>query len=158
MFFLTPRSSDPFETEGTMEYPLVKLLVFTEHKDTIRRGGIASVMKCVVRFALFKATAEHQNRNCAFQKEAHKAILSPEADRVAVPPSTVESPGINMLPYLLLPLAGPEEFDLDVSSSFPRTNLIFKSVVRNYRHKSYCRMHFNFFHQQKHANRMLSFG
>lgn len=45
MFFLTPRSADPFTSEGTLEYPLAKLLVFTEHKDTIRRGGVASTIK-----------------------------------------------------------------------------------------------------------------
>ena len=32
----------------------------------------------------------------------------------SVPPSTVLAPGIDALPYLLLPLAGPEEYDLDV--------------------------------------------
>ncbi|KAI0698372.1 DUF383-domain-containing protein [Cytidiella melzeri] len=102
IFFLTPRLSDPFESKGVLEYPLVKLLVFTEHKDTIRRGGIASVMK-----------------NCAFRKEAHKAMLSPDTEQVAVPPSDVKAPGINLLPYLLLPLAGPEEFDLDAQELLP---------------------------------------
>ncbi|KAI0085759.1 hypothetical protein BDY19DRAFT_895974 [Irpex rosettiformis] len=101
-FFLTPRLSDPFEKEGILEYPLAKLIVFTEHKDTIRRGGVASVMK-----------------NCSFKREAHKAILSPDTEKVAISPSTVEAPGINMLPYLLLPLAGPEEFDLDAQELLP---------------------------------------
>lgn len=43
-------------------------------------------------------------------------MLSPESTLVAVPPSTVEAPGMDILPYLLLPLAGPEEFDLEVMS------------------------------------------
>lgn len=38
----------------------------------------------------------------------------PETQRAAVPPSTKEAPGIEALPAILLPLAGPEEFDLDV--------------------------------------------
>ncbi|KAI0339412.1 DUF383-domain-containing protein [Trametopsis cervina] len=101
-FFLTPRLSDSLKSEGELEYPLTKLLVFTEHQDTIRRGGIASVMK-----------------NCSFQKEAHKALLSPETEKVAAPPSNIEAPGIDMLPYLLLPLAGPEEFDLDAQELLP---------------------------------------
>ena len=41
-------------------------------------------------------------------------MLSPESTLVAVPPSTVQAPGMDILPYLLLPLAGPEEFDLEV--------------------------------------------
>lgn len=47
MFFLTPRPVDPLNGEGDLEFPLCKLLVFTEHKDTIRRGGVASTMKSV---------------------------------------------------------------------------------------------------------------
>ncbi|KAJ3552983.1 hypothetical protein NM688_g3860 [Phlebia brevispora] len=102
MFFLTPRSTDPWTGEGKMEYPLTKLLVFTEHKDVIRRGGVASTMK-----------------HCAFQKEAHRAMLLPETEMVAVPPSTVVAPGMDILSYLLLPLAGPEEFDLEVQDLLP---------------------------------------
>lgn len=45
MFFLTPRPLDPLKTEGDLEYPLSKLLVFTEHENLIRRGGVASTMK-----------------------------------------------------------------------------------------------------------------
>ena len=45
MFFLTPRPADSLKSEGELEYPLTKLLVFTEHKDTIRRGGVASTIK-----------------------------------------------------------------------------------------------------------------
>lgn len=46
-FFLTPRPSDPFDESTDLEYPLAKLLAFTEHKDTIRRGGVASVIKYI---------------------------------------------------------------------------------------------------------------
>ena len=53
-------------------------------------------------------------RNCAFHVPGHKALLSPESTAVAVPPSEKTSPGIDVLPYILLPLAGPEEYDLEV--------------------------------------------
>ncbi|TCD71800.1 hypothetical protein EIP91_003143 [Steccherinum ochraceum] len=102
MFFVTPRPANPLQTDGPLEYPLSKLLAFTEHPDLIRRGGIASTLK-----------------NCAFQVHAHKALLSPESDMVAVPPSTVEAPGMDILPYVLLPLAGPEEFDLEDQELLP---------------------------------------
>jgi len=103
MFFLTPRPSDPLlNSGGTLEYPLTKLLVFTEHPDTIRRGGVASTMK-----------------NCAFHIPGHKALLSSESEMIAVPPSTAKAPGMEILPYLLLPLAGPEEFDLEDQELLP---------------------------------------
>jgi hypothetical protein len=46
-------------------------------------------------------------------------MLSPETAQVAVSPSKVLAPGIDALPYLLLPLAGPDEFDLEVSLAVP---------------------------------------
>lgn len=106
MFFLTPRPLDPLKTDGSLEYPLSKLLVFTEHDNLIRRGGVASTIK-----------------NCVFHTQAHRAILSPETENFTIPPSTVVAPGINILPYLLMPLAGPEEFDLEVKFS-PRTDCL----------------------------------
>ncbi|RPD64167.1 DUF383-domain-containing protein [Lentinus tigrinus ALCF2SS1-7] len=101
-FFLTPRSADPLGEDADVEYPLSKLLAFTEHKDTIRRGGVASVIK-----------------NCAFQSSAHRALLAEENETVTVPPSSVAAPGIDILPYVLLPLAGPEEFDLEDQDKLP---------------------------------------
>jgi hypothetical protein len=64
-----------------------------------------------IRHALIIAS-----RNCAFMQAAHPAMLAPETAHVAVPPSTEPAPGIDVLPRLLLPLAGPEEFDIDVRS------------------------------------------
>ncbi|KAH7093923.1 DUF383-domain-containing protein [Auriculariales sp. MPI-PUGE-AT-0066] len=84
------------------EYPLAKIIVFTEHKDTIRRGGVVSTLK-----------------NCTFHAPAHKAILSPESDLVLVKPSKVRAPGIDALPFILLPLAGPEEFELEDQEKMP---------------------------------------
>jgi hypothetical protein len=55
-------------------------------------------------------------RNCAFHVKGHRALLTPEDTKVSVPPADdVEAPGIDVLPYILLPLAGPEEFDLEVN-------------------------------------------
>lgn len=42
--------------------------------------------------------------------------MSPDTDEVAVPPSITVASGIDALPYILLPLAGSEELDLEVSS------------------------------------------
>ena len=44
-FFLTPFPSKPLQPESPLEYPLAKLIVFTEHKDKIRRGGADSTIK-----------------------------------------------------------------------------------------------------------------
>ena len=58
-------------------------------------------------------------RNCAFYAQGHRAILAPESDIVIVPPSDLRAPGIDALQYILLPLAGPEEFDLDIQEQLP---------------------------------------
>ncbi|RXW14051.1 hypothetical protein EST38_g11800 [Candolleomyces aberdarensis] len=96
-FFLSPQPFQLAQQEsGDFRYPLSKIVAFTEHKDTIRRKGVASTLK-----------------NCAFNSKAHKAILSPESEQIAVRPSKITAPGIDALPYILLPLTGPEEFELD---------------------------------------------
>jgi len=104
LFFFTPQSSDPLRPEvaGQAEYPIAKLVVFTEHKDTIRRGGVSSLIK-----------------NCSFYKQGHQAILTPESQSVLVPPSSIPASGIGALQHILLPLAGPEEFDLDAQEQLP---------------------------------------
>ncbi|KAF8552878.1 DUF383-domain-containing protein [Imleria badia] len=102
LFFVTPIPGDVTKPESALEYPLAKIVPFTEHKDTIRRGGVAYTIK-----------------NCAFHASAHQAILSPDTDKVAVPPSTIVAPGIDALPYILLPLAGPEELDLEDQEKLP---------------------------------------
>ncbi|OJA21188.1 hypothetical protein AZE42_01362 [Rhizopogon vesiculosus] len=101
-FFVTPRPTDPLNLDSSNEYPLAKLVTFTEHKDTIRRGGVASTLK-----------------NCVFYTQAHLAILSPDTEVIAIPPSTVSAPGVDALPYILLPLAGPEELDLEDQEKLP---------------------------------------
>ncbi|KAF8836959.1 DUF383-domain-containing protein [Paxillus ammoniavirescens] len=101
-FFVTPRPSDVMKVDSALEYPLSKIVALTEHKDTIRRGGVAAIIK-----------------NCAFYTPAHQVILSPDATAVAVPPSSVVAPGVDALPYILLPLAGPEELDLEDQEKLP---------------------------------------
>ncbi|KAF9649195.1 DUF383-domain-containing protein [Thelephora ganbajun] len=101
-FFLTPFPSKPWLQDLPLEYPLAKAIVFTEHKDKIRRGGVGSTIK-----------------NCAFHAPAHSAMLLPETEQVAVSPSTKEAPGIDTLPAILLPLVGPEGFDLDDLDKLP---------------------------------------
>ncbi|PPQ70659.1 hypothetical protein CVT24_000667 [Panaeolus cyanescens] len=95
-YFLSPQPLHVLKPDSPLEYPLAKLVSFTEHPDPIRRAGVASSIK-----------------NCCFHAAGHKAILTPESEQAAVPPSTVTAAGIDALPYILLPLAGPEEFDLD---------------------------------------------
>ncbi|KAJ7572093.1 hypothetical protein C8J56DRAFT_77461 [Mycena floridula] len=46
-------------------------------------------------------------------------MLTDESTKVSVPPSGIEAPGMGVLPYILLPLAGPEEFDLDDQEKLP---------------------------------------
>ncbi|KAF8738707.1 AICARFT/IMPCHase bienzyme, partial [Rhizoctonia solani] len=87
---------------GSSEFALAKLLSFTEHPDTIRRGGVASTLK-----------------NCAFHAPAHMAMLKSDDEMVTVPPSNEEGKGMNLLLFLLLPLAGPEEFDLEDMDKLP---------------------------------------
>lgn len=55
-------------------------------------------------------------------------MLTDESTKIGVPPSEIEAPGMGALPYILLPLAGPEEFDLDVGklllSRFSRSFIV----------------------------------
>ena len=96
---MTPRKSTG---SSSLEYPLSKIIAFTEHANTIRRGGVVSTIK-----------------NCAFHSASHKAMLSPESDSVAVPPSEITAPGVDVLAAILLPLAGPEELDLEEQEKLP---------------------------------------
>ncbi|TAQ85356.1 hypothetical protein B7494_g6322 [Chlorociboria aeruginascens] len=86
-YFLTVQEYD-------QAVPLTKLTVFTEHKSTIRRKGVASTIK-----------------NVAFEIPSHPSFLSPEE--------------INILPYLLLPITGNEEYDEeDMLSMLPDLQLL----------------------------------
>ncbi|CAB4411873.1 unnamed protein product [Rhizophagus irregularis] len=80
-FFLSSASYDNVA-------PISKLIIFTEHSNIIRRGGVISCIK-----------------NCCFEMDHHLDMLSEEK--------------INILPYILLPLCGPEEFDTDDMEGMP---------------------------------------
>ncbi|KAF8141929.1 hypothetical protein EV363DRAFT_1150381 [Boletus edulis] len=112
LFFVTPIPSDVMKPESALGYPLSKIVPFTEHQDKIRSGGVAYTIKSSQRTFVIL-------RNCAFYPPAHQAILSPDTDEVAVPPSTTVAPGIDALPCILLPLAGPEELDLEEQEKLP---------------------------------------
>lgn len=76
-YFLTPRKEDADIV------PLTKLIVFTEHKSTIRRRGVANTIK-----------------NVCFDVPAHRRLLEAQDDG-----------GVGLLPYIILPLMGSEEYD-----------------------------------------------
>ncbi|KAK4050473.1 Protein hgh1 [Microbotryomycetes sp. JL221] len=79
-----------------VEPPLSVLISFTEHPSPIRRGGVASCLK-----------------NSAFQKACHPRLIAPSNE--AKPAEGC----IDILTQLLLPLCGPEEFDLDDLDQLP---------------------------------------
>ncbi|KAJ3150074.1 hypothetical protein HK101_001996 [Irineochytrium annulatum] len=80
---------------------LAKVIPFTEHKDEHRRSGVVATIK-----------------NCCLD------VTDPT--RASANPTTVAEGGdfllseeLNLLPYLLLPLCGPEEFDDDEMEGMP---------------------------------------
>jgi hypothetical protein len=73
--------------------PITKIQVFTDHASHIRRLGVASTIK-----------------NVAFLVPAHPVLLSNLNPDPTLPPPSI---GANLLPYLLLPLMGPEEYSDD---------------------------------------------
>ncbi|KAI1618861.1 hypothetical protein EDD36DRAFT_427336 [Exophiala viscosa] len=74
--------------------PISKLTVFTEHKSHIRRRGVASTIK-----------------NVAFEIRKHPLLLADDTEIID------GSPGVNILPYILLPLAGSEEYSEEESAN-----------------------------------------
>ncbi|KAH9943856.1 DUF383-domain-containing protein [Amylocystis lapponica] len=99
LFFLTPRPADPLKTDGALEYPLSKILAFTEHKDTIRRGGVASTLKYVHHRPTTPARVLTSTGTAPSTLHAHRN-----------PPATLEAPGLDVLPY---------EFDLEEQERLP---------------------------------------
>ncbi|KAJ3215414.1 hypothetical protein HK099_006382 [Clydaea vesicula] len=69
---------------------LSRLIVFTTHKDKIRRSGVISVIK-----------------NTSFLIEKELKLFKP-----------VEDGGINLLGHILIPLAGTEEYDDEITEKF----------------------------------------
>ncbi|KAF2133179.1 DNA-binding protein-like protein HGH1 [Dothidotthia symphoricarpi CBS 119687] len=79
----------PQEHDGDI-IPITKIQVFTDHASHIRRLGVASAIK-----------------NVAFLVPAHPVLLSNLSPDPTLPPPHI---GANLLPYILLPLMGPEEY------------------------------------------------
>lgn len=82
----------PQEHDGNI-IPITKIQVFTDHASHIRRLGVASTIK-----------------NAAFLITAHPVLLSNLNPDPTLPPPSI---GANLLPYILLPLMGPEEYSDD---------------------------------------------
>ncbi|GAB7363617.1 hypothetical protein MBLNU230_g4188t1 [Neophaeotheca triangularis] len=79
--------------------PLTKLTVFTEHESAIRRRGVANTLK-----------------NVAFDVAAHPRLLAADSELDG---------GIGILPYLLLPLMGTEEYsDEDTEGMLDEVQLL----------------------------------
>ncbi|KAG8891925.1 hypothetical protein FRC01_014444, partial [Tulasnella sp. 417] len=77
--------------------------------------GVSSLQNATV----YRALGRDTEGRSGLDDKAHRALLSSESDSVAVTPSTATAPGMNILPAILLPLAGPEEFDLDDVDKLP---------------------------------------
>ncbi|KAF5381406.1 hypothetical protein D9757_009079 [Collybiopsis confluens] len=111
-FFSTPRPTNSMKPDSELEFPIAKIVSFTEHRDVVRRRGVVSTIK-----------------NFCFNARAHRALLTPADERTRVPvpraslasttAQPVAAPGIDALPFLLLPLAGPEELDIDSQDLLP---------------------------------------
>ncbi|KAJ9478479.1 Protein HGH1 [Pseudozyma hubeiensis] len=106
-------AADQGVAPAATEYPVARIMAFTEHPNLIRRGGVISTLK-----------------NVLFVKSAHKLLVAPppvrdgEDDMLAGalrattrPPSSVD-----ILPYLLLPLCDGKELaevDLEDQEELP---------------------------------------
>lgn len=106
----SPSSSDPISPEP--EPLLSKLTPHTSHPDPIRRGGCLGAIK-----------------NIALDRGCHAFLLASEGDRVrlgltgatvAISSQGEEATvrGVDVLPAVLGPLMGGEEYDMEVSNSF----------------------------------------
>ncbi|USW54962.1 Putative protein HGH1, armadillo-like helical, protein Hgh1 [Septoria linicola] len=96
--FLTPRTEGgDNKDEQEKVLPITKLTVFTEHASTIRRRGVASTIK-----------------NVCFDIDSHQTLLSASEDG-----------GVGLLPYILLPLMGSEEYaDEDTEGMLDEVQLL----------------------------------
>ncbi|BEJ13477.1 hypothetical protein CspHIS471_0306510 [Cutaneotrichosporon sp. HIS471] len=103
---LTPQPAFPAPSSTTTpddEPLLAKIVVYTEHPDTIRRGGALGCIK-----------------NCAMDRASHAWLLASEHDRVRLPSDTSRTVrGVDVLPWVLAPLMGPEEYDMDEMEKLP---------------------------------------
>jgi len=100
--FLAPRAED------ANVVPLSKIIVFTEHASAIRRRGVASTIK-----------------NACFDVDSHARLLGGSTSTSAA------SDGVNLLPYVLLPLMGPEDYsDEDTEGMLEELQLLSPDKAR----------------------------
>ncbi len=93
-----------------IEYPTARIMVFTEHPDLIRRGGVISALK-----------------NILFIKSSHLVLIAPPSPlpeiahaKILTAPRPSET--LDLLPYLLLPLCDGSELaklDMEDQESLP---------------------------------------
>lgn len=99
-FFVQPVEHG--DKSSTDAYPVGRLMVYTEHADLIRRGGVISALK-----------------NILFIKHAHKMLLAPAPTMEEY--ESVHAP-VDILPYLLMPLIDGKELskvDLEDQEALP---------------------------------------
>ncbi|WWC72725.1 uncharacterized protein I206_106689 [Kwoniella pini CBS 10737] len=100
--FPSPSTAEPSEEDEPL---LSKIVVYTEHPDTIRRGGALGCIK-----------------NCAMDRGSMGWLLASEQDRVRLPSDPSRRvKGVDVLPYVLAPLMGPEEYDIEDMEKLPPT-------------------------------------
>ncbi|PKI84050.1 Protein hgh1 [Malassezia vespertilionis] len=88
----------------TDAYPVGRIMVYTEHGDLIRRGGVISALK-----------------NTLFIKHAHKTLLAPSP--IMIQEGYPMSP-VDILAYILMPLIDGKELakvDLEDQEELPET-------------------------------------
>ncbi|WVQ86231.1 hypothetical protein IAT38_008399 [Cryptococcus sp. DSM 104549] len=100
--FPQPATAAPSEEDEPL---LSKIVVYTGHPDTIRRGGALGCIK-----------------NCAMDRGSMGWLLASELDRVRLPSDPSRKiKGVDVLPWVLAPLMGPEEYDIDEMDQLPPT-------------------------------------
>ncbi|ORY28047.1 cytoplasm protein [Naematelia encephala] len=100
--FPQPSSAAPSEDDEPL---LAKIVVYTEHPDTIRRGGALGCIK-----------------NSAMDRASMPWLLASENDRVRLPSDPSRRvKGVDVLPWVLSPIMGPEEYDIDEMEQLPAT-------------------------------------
>lgn len=106
---LTPRPPFPHPSSDLPspdDEPLLsKIVVYTGHPDTIRRGGALGCIK-----------------NCAMDRASMGWLLASEDERVRLPSDPSRKvKGVDVVPWVLAPLMGPEEYDVDEMEQLPPT-------------------------------------
>ena len=147
--FHQPASSLPNETDEPL---LAKIVVFTEHPDTIRRGGALGCIKnCAMdRGSMGWLLASESETGLSNPRHSAEA-LAPLAERVRLPSDpTRKVKGVDVLPWVLGPLMGPEEYDIEVYLAHGRIYVQTDDVSRKWSSYPGC---CSFSHRQSNGRR-----